>query len=125
MGDAHADISKHVRAYIGVFVALAIATVVTVAASTVNFGGRWNMVIALAIALLKASLVAAIFMHLKWEKSVGIWWTLGICAILFVALMSLPVLTSRDLPAQSYHGTWDVLPAAAHGEAGHAKAAGH
>ena len=125
MGDAHADISKHVRAYIGVFIALAIGTVVTVAASTVNFGGHWNMVIALAIALFKASLVAAIFMHLKWEKSVGIWWTLGICAMFFVVLMSLPVLTSHDLPAGSRQGTWDVLPAAAHGEAEHAKANGH
>ncbi len=125
MGDAHSDISRHVRAYVAVFVALAIATIVTVAASNVNFGGHWNVFVALAIALFKASLVAAIFMHLKWEKYIGIWWTLGICAIFFAALMSLPILTSRDLPAESRHGTWDVLPEAAHGESGHGGEGGH
>jgi hypothetical protein len=69
-----------------------------------------NLVVALLIATVKASLVAAIFMHLKWEKSVSIWWTLGICGIFFVALMALPSLTTRDLPALSHHGTWDVIP---------------
>ena len=125
MSDAHSDISRHVRAYIGVFVALAIATVITVAASTVNFGGHWNVIVALAIALFKASLVAAIFMHLKWERYIGIWWTLGICAFFFAVMMSLPILTSRDLPAESHYGTWDVLPEAAHGESEHTNSAGH
>ena len=40
MGDAHPDIiSKHVKAYIRVFAALAILTIVTVAASRVHFPG--------------------------------------------------------------------------------------
>jgi cytochrome c oxidase subunit 4 len=125
MSDAHADVSKHIRTYIFVFGALAVGTVVTVAASMVNFGGHWNMVVALAIALFKASLVAAIFMHLKWEKCIGIWCTLGICAIFFAALMSIPSLAAGDLPTGSRQGTWDVLPAAAHGDAGHEKASGH
>ena len=106
MGDAHADISKHVKSYIAVFVTLAIATVVTVAASRVDFGGHWNVGVALAIAAFKASLVEAIFMHLKWEKSAPIWWALGFCVIFFAVLMVLPVLTVNDLPPQATVGTW-------------------
>ena len=112
MDDAHADISKHVKAYIGVFVALAVLTVVTVAISTVHFSGSGNIVVALVIAAFKASLVAAIFMHLKWEKSPSIWWALGICAIFFVFLIFIPVLAVGDLPPQAQHGMWDVVPQA-------------
>ena len=110
MGDAHADISKHVKAYIRVFAALAILTIVTVAASRVHFPGAGNIVVALVIAAVKASLVAAIFMHLKWEKSPSIWWVLAVCAVFFLALIFLPVLTTELLPPQAHHGMWDVGP---------------
>ena len=110
MGDAHADISKHVKAYIGVFLALAVLTVVTVAISTVHFSGSGNIVVALIIAAFKASLVAAIFMHLKWEKSLSIWLSLGICAAFFVFLILIPVLAVGELPPQAQHGMWDVVP---------------
>jgi len=112
MGEAHADISKHVKAYIGVFAALAVLTIVTVAVSRVHFSGAGNIVIALVIAAFKASLVAAIFMHLKWEKAPSIWWALGICGIFFVFLILLPVLSVGDLPPQAQHGMWDVVPQA-------------
>jgi len=107
MAGAHADISKHIRVYLLVFAALAIGTVITVAASRVHFGEHGNVVVALVIAVVKASLVAAIFMHLKWEKSMWIWYSLGLCAIFFVFLMSLPVLTTHDTPALTEHRTWD------------------
>ena len=109
MAGGHADISKHVKAYIGVFIALAIATVITVLASTVDFGGHVNIGVALLIAVIKASLVAAIFMHLKWERSGAIWWTLGLCAIFFAALIMLPVLTESTIAGK--HGTWTTAPA--------------
>src|SRR3972149_2072400 len=110
MGDAHADISKHVKAYIGVFVALAVLTVVTVAVSRIHFSGAGNIVLALVIAAFKASLVAAISMHLKWEKAPSIWWALAICAIFFVFLIVIPVLAVGELPPQAQHGMWDVSP---------------
>ena len=110
MGDAHADISKHVKAYIRVFAALAILTIVTVAASRIHFPGAGNIIVALVIAALKASLVAAIFMHLKWEKAPSIWWVLAVCAVFFLALIFLPVLTTELLPPQAHHGMWDVGP---------------
>jgi len=50
-----------------VFVALTLLTVLTVAASEVNFG-EFNLVIALCIAVIKASLVVLFFMHLLWDK---------------------------------------------------------
>jgi len=108
MGDAHADVSKHVKAYIGVFVTLAILTVVTVAVSRIHFSGSGNIVVALVIAMFKASLVAAIFMHLKWEKAPSIWWVLAICAVFFAALIFLPVLAVHDLPPQAQQGMWEV-----------------
>ncbi len=106
MDDSHADISKHVRAYIKVFVTLAVLTVVTVAVSRIHFPGAGNVVIALLIALGKASLVVAIFMHLKWEKSPSIWWVLVCCAVCFVVLMIVPVLIANDIPPQVHQGTW-------------------
>ena len=106
MADAHADVSKHVKSYVAVFVALAVFTVLTVAASTQDFGGSWNVVVALSIAAIKASLVAAIFMHLKWERAPSIWWVLALCAIFFVVLMALPVLVANDLPPQVRLGSW-------------------
>ena len=51
-----------------VFVALIIGTIITVAASYVDLGRTANIVIALAIAVVKASLVCVFFMHLKWDK---------------------------------------------------------
>jgi cytochrome c oxidase subunit 4 len=112
MSDAHADISKHVKSYIRVFAALAILTIVTVAASRIHFPGSGNIVVALLIAAFKASLVAAIFMHLKWEKSLSIWLALAICAIFFLFLIFIPVLAVGELPPQAQHGMWDVGPQA-------------
>ncbi len=106
MADAHADISRHVKAYIRVFIALAVFTVLTVLASRIELHGSWNVVIALVIAAIKASLVAAVFMHLKWENAPSVWWVLAICAVFFLVLMLVPVLTSQDLPPRVKLGSW-------------------
>jgi len=106
MAGSHADVRKHVRTYLMVFGALAVGTALTVAASYVHISTGWNNAIALVIASVKASLVAAIFMHLKWERGVSIWWTLLICAAFFLVLIFLPVLTTFDLPRQAQHGMW-------------------
>ncbi len=113
MAGAHADISKHKRAYYAVFAALAVLTVVTVAVAQFHFSDVGNVAVALAIAAFKASLVAAIFMHLKWEKAPSIWWALAICGIFFIALLALPVLTNSDNPPQVQHTMWDVRAGAA------------
>ena len=107
MNDAHAEVNKHVKIYIAVFAALACFTIITVAASRVDLGAGVNVGVALLIAAFKASLVAAIFMHLKWEKSISIWWMLGICGLFLVVLMLVPVLTSIDTPPGVTKGIWD------------------
>lgn len=55
--------------YAGVLVILLILTVITVGASYIDFGSG-NVVIALAIATVKASLVGLIFMHLLHGKPI-------------------------------------------------------
>ena len=86
---------KHVRNYMLVFVALMILTVATVAASYLKFSGQFAFVmslsIALAIATLKSSLVAGIFMHLISEKKT-IFMILILAALFFVVLLSIPLM---------------------------------
>ncbi len=54
--------------YMAVLGALLVLTVVTVGASYIDFGGGMvNIIVAMLIASLKASLVALFFMHLRWE----------------------------------------------------------
>ncbi len=111
MADSHADINKHVKLYIGVFAVLFVLTIVTVLASRVQLSGAGNVVLALAIAVCKASLVAAVFMHLKWEKTGWIWWPLALCAFFLVMLMALPGLTVGEANARAPHySSWDSLP---------------
>lgn len=59
---------KHIelKTYFQVIGILLVLTVVTVAASRVDFGAM-NTVIAMAIASVKAGFVLAIFMHLKYD----------------------------------------------------------
>lgn len=106
MAGSHADVSRQVKTYLVVFAALAVFTIATVATSRVDFGGSVNIVIALVIAALKATLVAAIFMHLKWERSRAIWMTLAFCAVFFLVLILLPVLSNEGFPAAATRGTW-------------------
>ncbi|MHC5111814.1 MAG: cytochrome C oxidase subunit IV family protein [Planctomycetota bacterium] len=104
------DASKHVPIYMVVFIALFIGTVVTVAISNVDLGSPWNILVGLAIAMVKASLVAYIFMHLKWEVGGLIWWVLGITVVFFATLMLLPTLTINDLPPGAQMASWSPAP---------------
>ena len=106
MSDAHADVSKHVKSYMAVFVTLAVLTVVTVLVAQVDISRWGNISLALAIATVKASLVAAIFMHLKWEKAAWVWFSLLLCAFFFLVLMAVPTLTVSDHPPGVKIGTW-------------------
>lgn len=67
---AHAHAAGHVlppRVLLGTAAALLALTATTVALSLVDFG-RVNVVIALAVATAKASLVALFFMHLRYGR---------------------------------------------------------
>ena len=54
---------------IGVFLMLTILTVITVGASYIDFGSaQINLLVAMAIAVVKASLVVLYFMHLRYDN---------------------------------------------------------
>ena len=60
----HGHIEEHIKVYLTVFGALAVLTVLTVAASYMNVSATEAIFLALTIATVKASLVAGYFMHL-------------------------------------------------------------
>ena len=67
--DTAHHVHSHVRGYLLVGGLLMLFTLITVGLSYVNFGTpQANIVVALIVATIKASLVALIFMHLKSEK---------------------------------------------------------
>ncbi len=90
--DHAADIDKHVRVYITVFVALMALTVVTVAVSRFHLPVPIAVTVALIVAVIKGSLVACYFMHLISEKKL-IYGVLVLTALFFIALLALPAVT--------------------------------
>src|SRR5688500_19587454 len=91
-GHDPAEIDKHVRVYITVFVALMALTLVTVAISYLDLSTPMAIALALFVATIKGSLVACYFMHLISEKKL-IYAVLLITVVKFVALLALPALT--------------------------------
>ena len=93
--DHAADIDKHVRIYITVFVALMVLTIVTVAISRFHLPVPMAVTVALLVAIVKGSLVACYFMHLMSERKL-IYAVLAITVIKFIALLALPVITQGN-----------------------------
>ena len=94
-GHHAADIDKHVRIYITVFVALMALTLITVAVSYLDLPPRTAIAVALFVATIKGSLVACYFMHLISEKKL-IYAVLVITVIKFIALLALPAITHSN-----------------------------
>ena len=93
--DHAADIDRHVRVYITVFVALMALTLITVAVSYLHLPLPIAVTVALLVATVKGSLVACYFMHLISEKKL-IYAVLGLTAVFFLVLLSLPVFTVHN-----------------------------
>ena len=95
--DAHhaAEIDKHVKVYITVFVALMALTLITVAVSYLHLSTPKAVAVALFVATIKGSLVASYFMHLISEKKL-IYAVLVLTVVFFAALMALPTLTHSN-----------------------------
>mgnify|MGYP002623898948 FL=1 len=89
MGHHHVSSSA---LFLNVLIALLFLTVVTVAVSRVDFGSA-NMLIAMAIASVKASLVIAFFMHVKWDTAINK--IVFLSSFLFLSLLF--VFTLADL----------------------------
>ena len=93
--DHAADIDRHVRVYITVFVALMVLTIVTVAIARVHLPVPIAVTVALLVATIKGSLVACYFMHLVSEKKL-IYAVLLVTVVFFAALLALPVVTHSN-----------------------------
>ena len=91
----HADIDKHVRTYIMVFVALMALTLVTVGVSYLDLTTGPAIALALFIASIKGALVAGYFMHLFSERKL-IYGVLLFTVIFFLAVLVGPWLTEVD-----------------------------
>lgn len=89
MSHGQEDIQKHVKIYVGVFLALMTLTILTVAVSYFHLPVLPAVLIALAIATVKGSLVAGFFMHLVQEKPIVLW-ILLLAALLVIPLLILP-----------------------------------
>ena len=97
MSDDHAaDIDRHVKTYIIVFLSLMVLTVITVAANfMLHLSVGATIALALLIASVKASLVACYFMHLISERKL-IYWVLGFTVLTFFGMLLIPIITESD-----------------------------
>jgi cytochrome c oxidase subunit IV len=90
-----------VSLYVRTFVALLVLTVLTVAIAQVDFGS-WNIIIAMAVAVTKASLVVLFFMGLKWDKKIN--------AVFFVSsLLFLGIFLGYCLLDVNYRAQGDLI----------------
>ena len=113
-----------IKIYASVFVALLFLTFITVYVSLFDFGDTMNFVIAMAIAFIKATLVAMFFMGLRWDSafnSITLVSALA-CLGIFVALTFADIAFREDMnvheattfgikspvklvePSQAHHG---------------------
>lgn len=91
-GQVHAHISP-TSTYIGIFAALVVLTVLTYAVSFIHLG-RTNLLVAVVIATVKASLVVLYFMHLKHDTRFNSVVFLG--SLLFLAIFLGYTLNDTD-----------------------------
>jgi cytochrome c oxidase subunit 4 len=80
--------SEHIvqpRVYLAIFLALMLGTGLTVLAAFSDFPGPLNVVVALTIAVVKATLVVLYFMHVRYSPRL-IWLVIG-SALFWLAIM--------------------------------------
>jgi cytochrome c oxidase subunit IV len=90
-----AAVKKSIRGYVLIGVALLAFTAITVGANQFHFVVPLAITVALIIATMKGSMVAAVFMHLSHEKR-WIYGALLLTVVFFVVLMFVPLLTILD-----------------------------
>ena len=96
MSSDPAAIKKSVRTYLMVGLALFVFTGITVGVNQIHLASvALAITVALIIAIMKGSMVAAIFMHLSHEKK-WIYGALILTVLFFAVLLSVPLFTVRD-----------------------------
>jgi caa(3)-type oxidase subunit IV len=112
----HSDpeaIRKSIRSYLMIGAALFVFTGITVAVNQIHLAVPLAITVALIIAAMKGSMVAAVFMHLSHERK-WIYGALILTVIGFIILMTVPSFTVHDgigtpihveTPAAAEHGS--------------------
>ena len=95
MSHSAEDIDKRVRGFVIVGASLLVLTGLTVAVAFLEMPVPLAITVALIIATFKASLVAAVFMHLISEKKL-IYSVLLLTAAFFLVLLFVPLFTIMD-----------------------------
>jgi cytochrome c oxidase subunit IV len=91
-GNTHGEVAHHsssIKPYIVIIATLFVLTVITVVVAQFDFG-NWNIVVAMLVASVKATLVALYFMHLKHEDLST--WIYAIVPIFLLAIMLAGIL---------------------------------
>jgi cytochrome c oxidase subunit 4 len=109
-----AAIQKSVAAYYKIGGALLVFTAITVGASYFNLAVPAAITLAMIIAAMKGSMVAAVFMHLSHERR-WIYGALLLTVVGFIILMTVPMFTTMDSIGTPIHV---AAPAGGHA-AGH------
>lgn len=124
-GAVHAHVSSSLF-YGAIFAALVTLTILTVGQSYFDLG-RLNIVIVILIASMKASLVVAFFMHLRWDNKFNA--LMFICGLMFIGVFFAYTFNDVErrgeldadqnvliLPETGDYapGHFDLIPAAAH-----------
>ena len=100
--ETHRPQHVNVKPYLFVFGALLCLTILTVLVSYWHLPIHLAIFVALAIATLKASLVATFFMHLNHERAV-VYGLLGLTAFFVGLLYILPITDSHMVSGRSVH----------------------
>jgi cytochrome c oxidase subunit 4 len=104
-----AAVKKSVRGYMTIGALLLVFTAITVAANQVHLALPLAVAVALIIATMKGSMVAAVFMHLSHERK-WIYGALLLTVVFFIVLMCVPLFTTMDTIGTPIH----PAPAAEH-----------
>ncbi|MDP9173049.1 MAG: cytochrome C oxidase subunit IV family protein [Planctomycetota bacterium] len=92
--DPHGVHAVPKRILLGVYAILIVFTVITVTVSKIDLG-QFNIWVALGIAVVKATLVALFFMHLRWDSPFNA--VVLVAAFFFVALfIGIALLDSHE-----------------------------
>jgi caa(3)-type oxidase subunit IV len=118
MADTPEAIRKSIRTYLLIGAILFGGTVLTVLVATVpmlDVGHHgfdiWDAILGLAIAATKASLVAAVFMHLNHEKK-AVYWLFGSGLFFVFWLFALTGLAKKDpIHDPLFYGSQSTTPA--------------
>jgi len=97
------------KVYLGVATALLVLTIITVVVAQFHFG-EFNLIIAMAVAAIKATLVALYFMHLRYDSRIYAMVFVGSLMFLavFIGFTMLDTMRRGDIYKEIAHPIHDA-----------------